>query len=79
MRRHFTQLKFHFAFMRRRIIELEVIEFVIKIVLRGIFDFHLRLLPPRANYCLTLATDASARLCLERCLLKGSVHSQLIR
>lgn len=28
--------------MRRKIIELEVIEFVIKIVFSGIFDFHLQ-------------------------------------
>lgn len=54
--------------MRWKIIELEVIEFVIKIVLQRIFDFHLKFLSRKANYFITLLPRR--RLHIEWCLLK---------
>lgn len=69
--------------MRRKIIELEVIEFVIKIVLRRIFDFHLKfylkqitLSHFRVPPC--FSCRLRVRLGVERCLLKALKHSKQI-
>ena len=48
--------------MRWKIIELEVIEFVIKIVLQRIFDFHLKLLKQSTNYFITRLPHLHRRL-----------------